>query len=157
MRIIELIPKKGIEHIQFGMSRKEVQLIMIEKYNSAPPQKRDEDTDCYFENSLQFGFEQDETLSFIEVSSYPPIGVRLFDLNVWEIDGKELFKALSQIDAVNDKISEGGSNPIFIENIIALYDLDEQYDNSEDASTQKWGSIGIGDSRYYDTICQIHK
>ena len=90
MRIIELIPKKGMKYIQFGMTRDEVRAIMIAKYNAGAPSMRNEETECYFENSLQFSYEPDFTLSFIEISSYPPIGIRILGVNTWEVDGKEL-------------------------------------------------------------------
>ena len=157
MKIIELIPHKGIKHINFGISRDEVQSIMTEKYNSEAPIKRNDETECYFENSLQFSYESDNTLSFIEVASNPSIGVRIFDINTWEIDGNELLHLLNQKDTINEAISEGGHNPIFKENIITLYDLDEQYYECGIVTGEKWGSIGIGDKRYYNSICEIHK
>ena len=156
MIIIELIPKKGIEHINFGMTRDEVRSIMVSKYNAGTPEKRNDETECYFENSLQFSYEDDETLSFIEISSYPPIAVRILGINTWEIDGKELLELIKQNDTMNEQISEGGYNPIFQENIITLYELDEQYDVIGEFKGEKWGAIGIGDSRYYESICMIY-
>ncbi|WP_456460005.1 hypothetical protein [Reichenbachiella sp.] len=139
------------------MSRDEVQTIMIEKYEAGLPTKRDNETDCYFESSLQFSFESDNSLSFIEISSYPPFGVKVFDINTWEIDGKELFNILNERDTMNPKISEGGANPIFQESIITLSDLDEQYDVIGEFKGEKWAAIGIGDSRYYNSICAIYE
>lgn len=156
MKIIELIPKKGIEYINFGMTRDEVRSIMISKYKAGSPHKRNEETECYFENSLQFSFEEDDTLSFIEISSYPPIAVKILGINTWEIDGKELLKLLKKKDNMNEEISEGGYNPIFKENIITLYELDEQYDVIGEFKGEKWGAIGIGDSRYYEAVCNIY-
>ena len=157
MKIIELIPKKGIEHIHFGMSRDEVRSIMIDKYNAGSPIKRNEETECFFENSLQFSYESDNTLSFIEISSYPPIAVRILGINTWEVDGKELLDFLNEKDKMNEKISEGGNNPIFQENIITLCELDEQYDVIGEFKGEKWAAIGIGDLRYYNSICEIYK
>lgn len=155
MKVIELIPKVGIKHVNFGMTREEVRSIMILKYNSSPPEMRNNETECYFENSLQFSYEQDDTLTFIEISSYPPIGVKILGINSWEIDGKELLKFLNNIDVMNEDISEGGHNPIFQNNIITLYDLDNQYDEYGEFKGEKWGAIGIGDNRYYEAICKI--
>jgi hypothetical protein len=53
-------------------------------------------------------------------------------------------------------VSEGGGNPIFLNNWIALWDLDNQYDRVGGHKEAKWGAIGIGDRRYYEAICQIH-
>ena len=157
MEIIELIPKKGIEYINFGMTRNEVRSKMFNQYNAGSPVKRDNDTDCYFENSLQFSYESDNTLSFIEISSYPPIGVKILGINTWEIDGKELLDLLQENDIINEKISEGGHNPIFQKNIITLYELDEQYDVIGEFKGEKWAAIGIGDLRYYKSMCKIYE
>jgi len=157
MKIIELLPKKGIEHIHFGMTRDEVRSIMQDKYKAGKAEKRNEETETYFESSLQFSFEPDETLSFIEVASFPPIAVRILGINTWEIDGKELLALLKEKDQVNEKISEGGHNPIFQENIIALYELDEQYDVIGKFQGEKWATIGIGDERYYEAVCMIYE
>jgi len=157
MQIIELIPKIGIEHINFGITRAEVRSIMMNKYDAGSPEKRNDETECYFENSLQFSYEQDDTLSFIEISSYPPIGARILGINTWEIDGKELLKLLKEKDTINEEISEGGYNPIFKENIITLYELDEQYDVIGEFKGEKWGAIGIGDKRYYKSVCMIYE
>lgn len=156
MRIIELIPKVGIEHIKFGMTRADVRSIMIAKYDAGYPEERNDETECYFENSLQFSYENDDTLSFIEISSYPPIGVKILGINTWEIDGKELLELLKEKDTMNEKISEGGYNPIFQDNIITLYELDEQYDVVGGFKGEKWAAIGIGDSRYYKSVCMIY-
>ena len=157
MKIIELIPLKGIEFIQFGMSRNEVRTIMIDKYKAGTPVKRNEETECYFENSLQFSYESDDTLSFIEISAFPPIGVQILGINTWEIDGKELLRLLKEHDTMNEEISEGGYNPIFQKNIITLYELDEQYDVIGEFKGEKWAAIGIGDLRYYESICKIYE
>ncbi len=156
MNIIELIPRKGMEDIHFGMTRDEVKSIMLEKYKAGNSEKRNEETEIYFDNSLQFSFEKDDTLTFIEIFSDPKIGVKILGINTWEIDGKELLKLLNEKDQMNESISEGGHNPIFQNNIIALYELDEQYDEIGNFNGEKWATIGIGDDRYYESVCKIY-
>jgi hypothetical protein len=157
MKIIEFTPKKGILHINFGMSMDTVKEIMKTKYNADKIDPKGDRTYCYFKNSLQFSFEEDNTLSFIEAYSPPPVGIRLLSINTWEIDGNELLDRLNKVDTINEAISEGGSNPIFQNNIIALWDLAEQYDHIGGYKHKKWGAIGIGDERYYKSICDIYK
>lgn len=156
MKIIEFIPLKGIPHITFGMQRSLVREIIQKEYTEEKPALRRPETDCYFENSLQFSYEEDDTLSFIEAG--PPLTVvKIFGINTWEVSGEELLNYLSGIDSINHEISEGGANPIFKNNIITLWDLDEQYDHVGGYITRKWGAIGIGDERYYNAICDIYK
>src|SRR5687768_15600020 len=61
MRTIEFIPKKGILHIDFGMARDKVKQIMKSKYDEGKSEPKGDNTDCYFESSLQFSFEKDNT------------------------------------------------------------------------------------------------
>jgi len=156
MQIVEFIPKYGIPDVSFGSSRQHVRKVLTKKYTAGSPMPRGTETDCYFKNALQFSFEDDDTLSFIEAAAPPPIYVVLLGINTWEIDGAELLERLKKIDSIRDEISEGGANPIFRDNWIALWDLDQQYDRVGGEKNRKWGAIGIGDRRYYEAICKIH-
>lgn len=155
--IIDLIPNDGLKEIKFGMHKTEVRQKMKEIYGDINFSNRSEDTECYFSNSLQFTYEKDGTLSFIETASPPPIYVTILGLNTWEVSGEELLKKLSEKDKVNDEISEGGYNPIFENTHITLWDLDEQYDHIGNGKIARWGAIGIGDNRYYSQICSLYK
>lgn len=157
MPIIEFIPKVGIAYVPFGAKRQEVREVLSKHYSAGSPKLRGNETDCYFNNSLQFSFEQDDTLSFIEASAPPPISIQLFGINTWEIGGVELLERLKALDSIRMEISEGGANPIFLNNWITLWDLDAQYDRTGGEEIPKWGAIGIGDRRYYEAICKIHK
>jgi hypothetical protein len=154
--IIDLTPNDGLKEIKFGMHKIEVRQKMKEIYEDINFLNRSENTECYFSNSLQFTYEKDGTLSFIEIASSPPIYVTILGINTWEISGEELLKLLSKKDKVNDKISEGGYNPIFESTHITLWDLDEQYDHIGNGKVARWGAIGIGDNRYYTQICSLY-
>lgn len=154
--IVEFIPNVGIDGIQFGATREDVRRVMRTRFSQDQATPRGEETDCYFDNSLQFSFEEDETLSFIEAAAPPPVHVRLLGMNTWEMPGVELLEKLQKIDKINAAISEEGNCPIFVKNRIALGDLDEQYDRVGRHKHPMWGAIGIGDERYYAAICAIH-
>ena len=100
-------------------------------------------------------YEEDETLSFIETAAPPPIFVTILGINTWEVPGDKLLALLKEKDSINMEISDGGCNPIFENTHITLWDLDEQYDHIGDYKTLKWGAIGIGDERYYKSICHL--
>jgi hypothetical protein len=72
------------------------------------------------------------------------------------MDGEEVLAYVKTIDSMNEELSEGGCNPVFQDNIIAFWDLNEQYDHHGRYKKKKWGAIGIGDERYYKAICDIH-
>lgn len=152
---IDLIPNIGLKDIRFGMHKDEVHKVMYELYGVTSFIPRNKETECYFDNSLQFSYEEDETLSFIETAAPPPIFVTILGINTWEVPGDKLLALLKEKDSINMEISDGGCNPIFENTHITLWDLDEQYDHIGDYKTLKWGAIGIGDERYYKSICHL--
>lgn len=140
----------------FGMHKTEVRKKMKEIYGVANFEARGEETECYFDNSLQFSYEEDETLSFIETSAPPPIFVTILGIRTWEISGDLLLSILSEKDTLNMELLGMGCNPIFQKTHIVLWGLDEQYDHIGNQDVPKWGAIGIGDDRYYNKICSIY-
>lgn len=153
---VELIPKVGMNSIRFGMTKEEVRERMKKEFGTSKYETYQENTEGYFEYSLRFTYEENGTLSFIETCAPPPIFVTLLGHKTWEIPGDELMKKLNEIDEFNPDISESGINPIYKNQIIALYDLKEQYHHVGNQDVPKWGSISIGDERYYKNICDIY-
>lgn len=154
--VIDLIPNIGLKDISFGMCRNEVRKIMNEIYGEDKFVLRSKETDCYYKNSLQFTYEDNDTLTFIETAPPPPIYVTLLGISTWEIPGTKLLNMLSEFDSINLKISEIGGDPIFQNTHISLWGLDAQYDQIGNYEEPKWGSIGIGDDRYYRKIISIY-
>jgi len=153
---IDLIPNVGLKDITFGMNRNGVRKKIKEIFGIEDFATRDKYTECYFDNSLQFSYEKDDTLSFIETASPPPIFVSILGIRTWEIAGDELLRLLCEKDSIDMDISEGGLNPIFQKTHIALYDLSSDHDFIEKHMIPKWDAIGIGDDRYYRSIRAIY-
>lgn len=152
---VTLIPKVGMNTIRFGMTRAEVRQRMKADFDVVDYESYHKDTEGYFDYSLRFSYEENGTLSFIETTAPPPIYVTLLGIKTWEISGDELLEKLKGLDQINEAISENGQNPIFMNQIITLYELDAQYDHIGNQDIPKWGCIGIGDERYYKRICEI--
>lgn len=153
--IVELKPKVGIDEIKFGTPRDIVRKILEKDYKCYDITHRDHNIDMYFQNMLGFEYADDNTLSYISVSAPPPIYLKLLGINTWEISGEVLLNKLKEIDKIDKDSFEWESNPIFVNNIITLYEMDEQYDRIGNYSVAKWAAIGIGDERYYKSIKEI--
>ena len=140
----ELKPKEGISEIKFGMNRAEVRSTMESIYN----EKGDAGAEYYFDNSLQFNYE-DDTLSFIEIAigHAPPFKLSIFKTAVHRVGEKRLFELLSNNDRINPKLSDENS-PLFQKGIITLW---------RRLKNKKWESIGIGDDRYYKQCIELNK
>ena len=77
---IDLIPNIGMKEFMFGMHKAEVHKKMKEIYGVADFAARGKETECYFGGSLQFSYEEDDTLSFIETAAPPPIFVTILGI-----------------------------------------------------------------------------
>lgn len=154
---VDLIPNTGMKGITFGMHRNEVRMKIKEIYGITDFEARGKETDCYFRNSLQITYEEDETLTFIETAAPPPIYITIFGIKTWEMSGDMLLELLCEKASLDKEISEKACCPFFKETHITLWGLDEQYDRIGGQKVRKWGAIGIGDERYYNKICSIYR
>ncbi len=152
---IELIPNFGLKDIPFGISREDVKEIMAKKFGEIDIIQRSSETDCYLRNSLQFTYEYDDTLTFIETAAPPPIYVKLLGINTWEIPGNDLLNMLCNYDLIDIEASSKFGFRIFKNKHMVLWGLDIQYDQIGGYKIPKWGSIAIGDKRYYEKLLSL--
>lgn len=153
---IELIPNVGLKYIKFGMSRNEVRKIINEMLGEVKLVLRSKDTDCYLRNTLQFTYEEDDTLTFIETAPPPPTFITLLGINTWEIPGNKLLDMLCKFDSLNLEISKISGTSTFQNTHISLWGLDIHYDHIGNYQVPKWGAIAVGDDRYYRKIISLY-
>lgn len=153
MIFVELIPNYGLKGIPFGTPKEEARKLVANLFGDELPELSGTGADSYFNAALQLDYE-DETLSYIEVYGGGPVYATLYGIETWTIPGTELIKRIKEREPLDEELSKN-DDPFFRDGKIAFWDLDEQYDDFGGYKTPKWGSIGIGDSRYYEAICRI--
>lgn len=144
----EINPKIGIGPVKLGMSRDEIKSILGEQSYSGS----NGESDYYYENSLQVEF-TDNLASFIGASYSGEYSVTYRGANVFNTEASKLFRLI----AINESETHeyDPSEYVFPEQILTLWDADEQYDYTESEKRVIWAQIGAGSQTYLDAINEI--
>jgi hypothetical protein len=137
-------PNDGIGAIKLGMTRKQVKELLAEHFSSS-----DNTIDFYFDNSLQIEFEK-EFVDFIGISQNDAYKVSYENIDAFDVDGARLFSAISANESKSHMLNE--SEYIFPEQIITLWEMDEQYDYLGSHKRKVWAQVGIGTKSYLKVV-----
>ncbi|MCU7977392.1 hypothetical protein L5M43_19425 [Shewanella sp. SW36] len=133
-------PHDGIGPIKLGMSRKQVKVLFAAFFTLS-----DGASDFYFDSCLQIEFEND-LVDFIGVSQNDNYQLMFGGIDAFDVEGITLFNAISANESESHSFNE--SEYIFPEQIVTLWDMDEQYDNLGDHKRKVWAQVGIGTKSY---------
>ncbi len=112
--------------------------------------------DYFCDASIQVEYEDDDTVSFVGVSSSAELTLNYEGVDLFDMDAKEVFALLASRDRSGDhQFSE--LEYVFPSQIVTLYEADTQYDYRMEETRPVWGQIGCGDQRYLSAILKIHK
>ncbi|MBO9492053.1 hypothetical protein J7384_16955 [Endozoicomonas sp. G2_1] len=140
-------PHNGIGLIKLGMPRAEVRELLNGSFDSS----RDS-LDYYFNCSLQVEFEND-LVSFIGLALNESYVVTYFGVNVFDVEASDLFALISANEPLEHTFERG--EYVFPEQIITLYDADEQYDYIGNNQRSIWGQIGLGSKAYLKAVSGV--
>lgn len=144
----EINPHIGIGPVKLGMSREEVKAALGAKNHS----HSEGELDYYFENAFQIEF-VDNKADFIGVSDEPDYTVTYEGVNVFDTQAKKLFEI---INANEDQPQTfDGYECLFLNQIITLWDADEQYDRMGAESRKVWAQIGVGSKNYLQAVLSL--
>ncbi len=112
--------------------------------------------DYFSKASMQLSYSPDDEVWFIGVSGNSPITYMFKGVNVFAVSASELFALMAASD---------GSGPhdfdryeyCFPNQILTLWDADEQYDRQGGEEREVWGQVGIGNDSYVAAIDAIEK
>lgn len=144
----EIIPGTGIGPVKLGMSREEV----IEALGERNHSDSSDTAENFYNYAFQIEFTNDKA-SFIGVSNDPAYTITYKDLNVFDIESKELFNLISSHESKDHENTD--SEYIFPEQIISLWDADEQYDRLGNEQRKIWAQVGLGSPVYLEEINRI--
>ena len=141
----EIKPHIGIGNVELNMSRSDVKKIIGEKHFSGSK----EEMDYYFDNSLQIEFENDKA-DFIGISYHPSYNVIYKNINVFDTEAKELFNLIASNENANHEFD--ANEYLFPEQVVTLWDADEQYDRIGSETRSIWAEIGVGSQNYLEAV-----
>jgi hypothetical protein len=137
-------PNDGVGIIKLGMSREQVKELLVQYFSSS-----DKTIDFYFNNSLQIEFEN-ELVDFIGISQSSAYKVLYENIDVFDVDGASLFHVIAANESKNHTLNE--SEYIFPDQIITLWEMDEQYDYLGSHKRKTWAQVGIGTESYLQVV-----
>ncbi|RXE96100.1 hypothetical protein [Pseudoalteromonas sp. PS5] len=137
-------PHDGIGPIKLGMAREQVKELFAGFFTLT-----DEASDFYFDSCFQVEYEND-LVDFIGVSQNENYKLFFGGYDVFDIEGSTLFAAISANESKNHSLNE--SEYIFPEQIITLWDMDEQYDYLGNHKRKVWAQVGIGSKSYLKVV-----
>lgn len=142
-------PHKGIGPIQLGMTRLEVKSALGEKNYSGSSGN----SDYFYENSIQVEFEQGKA-DFIGASYSDNYLVLYKGVNVFNTSSEELFTLIAANE--NNPHSYNSYEYLFPDQVVTLWDADEQYDHIGKETRVVWAQIGIGSKNYLEAVSKIN-
>ena len=134
----------GIGPIKLGMSREQVKELFAGFFTLS-----DEASDFYFDSCLQIEFENN-LVDFIGVSQNENYQLMFGAIDVFNVDGITLFNAISANESKSHSFNE--SEYIFPDQIVTLWDMDEQYDYLGNHKRKVWAQVGIGTKSYLKVV-----
>lgn len=138
-------PNKGIGPVKLGMSREEVkEALGIDNCSSS-----NRELDYYFNNSFQIEFEENRA-NFIGVSYHPSYIITYEGVNVFDTEAKKLFELIASNESEKHEFNSSGY--LFSNQIVTLWDADEQYDRIGSETRLIWAQIGIGTQSYLQAV-----
>ena len=143
--IFEIEPHIGIGAVKLGMSPKEVKNTIGSSFYCHST----ETMDYYFENTLQIEYSAG-LVTFIGISFSNEYTVLFLGKNVFDIEASLLFELFSR----NEKGSHSYSSSeyLFPEQILTLWDADEQYDKIGGEQRVIWAQVGLGSKSYLEAV-----
>lgn len=154
MKSLVLLPLDSIGPFRLGASRHQNEKRAAEE--GMPKSHSRNSMDYFFENAIQVEYEANGTASLISVCSHPKLSLRYHDSDLFDMDAMSVFRLLADGEpSVSHEYDE--IQYLFPQQIVALYDADEQYDHRRGESRPVWGQIGIADAAYLEAIRKIQQ
>ena len=145
LRKLDLVPHSGIGPIKLGESRTAIASVFSE--NGIKKSATQNNSDYYIENSVQIEFDKNGFSWFIGVSQHSSYDVFYHDADVFDVTAKTLFNLVSSKD-------NSGSHEFceyeytFPNQILTLWDADEQYDRKGSEQRVIWAQVGLGNNEF---------
>lgn len=112
--------------------------------------------DYFCESSIQLDYGPGDEVQFIGVSGHSQLNFTFRGVDVFSISATELFSLMATSDDSGPH-EFGHYEYCFPNQILTLWDADEQYDRQRGEEREVWGQVGIGNDAYVAAIEAIEK
>jgi hypothetical protein len=92
-------------------------------------------------------------VQFIGVADHPRIVCRYHGQDVFDVAASDLFALIAAGEKRKQRYRS--EEYLFPEQIITVYQADEQYDRNGKGSRPVWGQVGVGNAEYLQAIGKV--
>lgn len=152
MVVIDLVPHSGAGPILLGSTR--VQAREAVASLGFPLKSSRNSLDYFCEASIQIEYGPDDRVWFIGLSCHERFTVQYRGQNVFVLPAPQVFALIAASERSGAHTYESYEY-CFPDQIITLWDADEQYDRLGKESNPVWAQVGIGDEAYVAAIAAL--
>ena len=152
MVVLNLVPHSGAGPVLLGSSRGQAREALLAL--GFPLEWSRDSTDYFCESAIQTDCGPDDRVSFIGLSCHERFTVEYQGKNVFALSAPEVFALISASES-SDSHTYEDYEYCFPDQIITLWDADEQYDRLGNESQPVWAQVGMGDQAYAAAIAAI--
>jgi len=152
MHKFKIAPHVGIGPILLGASRDSVRAALSA---SGYPLESSEDSLDYFASSgIQIEYGPDGCADFIGIACGKTYRLTYYDVDVFNTPADEIFDLIARRDNSGDWPFDA-SGFVFPNQIVTLWEADEQYDRLGGEQRPIWAQVGLGNERYLEAVNEI--
>lgn len=151
----DIIPHVGIGPVLLGMTLDEVRMALADLPGAFPEVRKGQTIHCYFDVALQVSFGQSKLVEFIGVYNTALLLCKFEDHDVFDLPGPELFSLIASKER-SDQHKYNSSEYLFPDQIVTLYEADEQYDRKRGELRPVFMEVGVGNAEYLAAIEAIN-
>ena len=141
----ELIPHVGFGPVKLGMTREDVKRALGEANYSGVHKN----SDYYFARAFQVEFREGKA-DFIGISFSEEYEAFYRGDNLFDIEAHDLFNLIAEHE--NKEHHFNDSMYVFPDQIVSLWDADEQYDRIGGEQRMVWAQVGLGTTAYLKAV-----
>ena len=152
MLTLDLVPHLGAGPILLGSARAEAREVLLAL--GFPLESRGDSVDHFCQSAIQIECGPGDRVSFIGLACHERFAVSYQGQSVFALSAPDLF-ALIAASERSDSHTYEDYEYCFPDQIITLWDADEQYDRLGNESRPVWAQVGLGDKTYLAGIAAV--
>ena len=150
--VLDLVPHVGIGPLHLGMTVAEADEA-LRPLVGAGVRKSHWSVNYFFDAALQFELGESGRIQFIGLAEHPKVLCRYHGHDVFDTPAPELFALVAARESGRHLYRD--AEYLFPDQIVTLYEADEQYDRKGNKSRPIWDQVGVGNSEYLAAIRAI--
>lgn len=152
MPTFEILPLQAIGPVRLGATRMETREVMAAI--ELPLEAACGHLDYFASSAIQVSYGIDEKVMFIGVSGSAAFRVIFKGVDIFNLAAADLFLLVAEADRSGPH-AFNSYEYCFPNQILTLWDADEQYDRAGGGKRQIWSQVGIGNDAYLGAAAAI--